>query len=233
MMKHVDTDVVAPLTEELFSAASLRRNAHYFVIGCKRHSALAGAPNLSSAAKLGPPSTRPSRLMVEPFLAVANFLLPHSTAASSRPLLALNTLIPRLSLSLASFQADMSRAHTSNGKRKGKAALGDDHHALFLEHSDWLHVSQRKSSVLIYGQFHADISFLSLIQTAPFTALAAFGPRATVHTPPRPAPSLSPRPQGTLHLASGKAKMYGISAAKHGQCGTATPARPTTYHLPP
>jgi hypothetical protein len=229
-MKHVDTDVIAPLTDELLSAASLRRDEHYFVIGCQRHSALAGTPTCPARPSWVPP--RPSRLMVEPFLAVANFLLPHSTAASSRPLLALNTLIPRLSLSLASFQADMSRAHSSTGKRKGKAALGDDHHALF-EHSDWLHVSQRKSSVLIYGQFHADISFLSSIQTAPFTALAAFGPRATVHTPLRPAPSLSPRPQSTLHPASGKANMYGISAAKHRQCGTATLARPTTYHLPP
>ncbi len=84
--------------------------------------------------------------MVEPFLAIANFLLPQSTA-SSRPLLALNTLMPRLSLSLTSFQTDMSRVHSSNGKRKGKAVLGDDH-ALF-EHSDWLHIAQRKYSLLI------------------------------------------------------------------------------------
>jgi hypothetical protein len=172
--------------------------------------------------------------MVEPFLAVANFLLPQSTAASSRPLLALNTLIPRLSLSSASFQTDMSRAHSSNGKRKGKAALGDDHLASF-ERSDWLHISQRKSSLLMYGQFHADVSFVSSIQTAPFTALAAFGPRATVHTPLCPAPSLSPRPQSTLHPASGKAKTYGISAAKLRRYGTARMARPTTTtcHLPP
>jgi hypothetical protein len=98
-------------------------------------------------------------LMVEPLLAIANFLLPQSTVASSRPLLALNILMPRRSLSSASFQADMSRAHSSNGKRKGKAALGDDHQALF-EHSDWLHIAHRKSSLLICGQFHADISFL-------------------------------------------------------------------------
>ncbi|KAI0276291.1 hypothetical protein BGY98DRAFT_935123, partial [Russula aff. rugulosa BPL654] len=41
----------------------------------------------------------------------------------------------------------MSRAHSSssnsNGKRKGKAALGNDH-ALF-EHSDWLHIAQHRS----------------------------------------------------------------------------------------
>jgi len=170
--------------------------------------------------------------MVEPFLAIANFLLPQSTAASSRPLLALNILMSRLSLSLASFQPDMSRAHSSNGKRKGKAALGDDHHHhASFEHSDWLH---RKSSLLIYGQFHADtFIFVSSIQTAPFTALAAFGLRPTEHIPLRPTPSLSPRPQSTLHLASGKAKMYGISAAKHRRRGTAALARPTSYHLPP
>ena len=172
--------------------------------------------------------------MVEPFLAIANFLLPQSTA-SSRPLLTLNTLMPRVSLSLASFQADMSRAH---GKRKGKAAaaLGSDH-ALF-DHSDWLHIAQRESS-LSNGQFHADIIvsfvFMSSIQTAPFTALAAFGPRptATVHIPLCPIPPLSPRPQNTLLPASGKAKMYGISAAKHSRYGTATLARLNTYRLPP
>jgi hypothetical protein len=171
--------------------------------------------------------------MLEPFLAIANFLLPHSTA-SSRPLFAQNSLIPRLSLSLASFQTDMSRVHTSSkGKRKGKAALGDDH-ALF-EHSDWLHIAQRKSSLLICGQFHADIHIIYATsnQTAPFTALAAFGPRATVHIPHSPTPPLSPRPQNSLHPASGKAEMYGISAAKHRRYGTATLARPTTYHLPP
>ena len=171
-------------------------------------------------------------MVVEPFLVIANFLLPQSTA-SSRPLRALNALMPRLSLSLSSFQTDMSHAHRSNGKRKGKASLGDDHVYALFEHSDWLHIAKRKSSLLIYGQFHADISFLSSIQTAPFTALAAFGPRATVHIPLRPTPSIFPRPQSTLHPSVGKAKMYDISATKHRRYGTATLARPTTCHLPP
>jgi|SRR6266403_2380262 len=154
--------------------------------------------------------------MVGPLLAIANFLLPQSTA-SSRPLLALNALLPRLFLSLASFQTDMSRVHSSAGKRKakgkGKAAIGDDH-ALF-EHSDWLHIAQRKSSSPHLRPVPRRHQFLSSIQTAPFTALAAFGPRATVHTPLRLAPSLSPPPQSTVHPASGKAKVYGISPAEH------------------
>jgi hypothetical protein len=176
--------------------------------------------------------------MVEPFLAIANFLLPQSTA-SSRPLLAINSLIPRLSLSLvASFQTDtMSRAHStssnSNGKRKGKAALGNDH-ALF-EHSDWLHIAQRKFvvSYLTVSSTPTPTYMSCDFQTAPFTALAAFGPRATVRIPLRPTPPLFPRPQNTLHPASGKAKTYGISAAKLRRYGTATRARPTTYHRPP
>ncbi len=145
--------------------------------------------------------------MVEPFLAIANFLLPQSTA-SARPLLALNTLVPRLFLSYASFQIDMSRAQSSTAKRKGKgkAPLGDDH-ALF-EYSDWLHIAQRKSSLLIYGQSHSDISFVSSIQTTPFTALAALGPRATIHTPLCPPAPLSPPPQDTVHIASSTASPH-------------------------
>ena len=168
--------------------------------------------------------------MVESFLAIANFLLPQSVA-SSRPLLGFNTVIFRLSLSLTSFQTDKSRAYSSNGKRKeGRADIGDDH---AFEHSDWSHIAQRKSSLLIYGQFHAEILFLSSIQTAPFTALAAFGSRPTVYIPPCPTPPLYPRSQSTLYPVPGKAKVYDISAAKHRRFGTATLARPNTYLIPP
>ena len=172
--------------------------------------------------------------MVEPFLAVANFLLPQSTAASSRPLLALNTLMPRLSLSLASFQSDMSRAHSSNGKRKkGKAARGDDHHHALFEHSDWLHISQRESSLLIYGQFHADISSCVIdSDRSVHRTSGLWSSRYRTH-PTSPNTIIVPRPQSTRRPASGKAKMYGISAAKYRRCGTGTQARPTTYHLPP
>ena len=85
-------------------------------------------------------------------LTIAIFLLPQSTP-SSRSLLALHSLIPRLFFS----QSDMSHAHRSKGKGKGKAALGDDHG--LYENSDWLHIAHRKSSRLICGQFHPDISF--------------------------------------------------------------------------
>jgi hypothetical protein len=57
MMKHVDTDVVALLTELL----SAKRDEHYFVIRWwwNGHSesevGTCRSPNLSSAAKLGPP----------------------------------------------------------------------------------------------------------------------------------------------------------------------------------
>jgi hypothetical protein len=94
--------------------------------------------------------------MVEPFLAIANFLLPQST--SPRSLLVLHSLMPRLFFS----QPDISHAPVSKGKGKGKAALGDDHHGLY-ENTDWLHIAHRKSSWLIYGQFHSDISFVSSI----------------------------------------------------------------------
>ena len=90
--------------------------------------------------------------MVEPFLAV---LLPQSTSPS-RPLLALHSLASRLFLFFASSQTDMSRV---NGKGKEKAALGNDHG--LHGHSDWSHIAHRKSSCLIYGQFHSDVSSVS------------------------------------------------------------------------
>lgn len=85
-------------------------------------------------------------------LAIANFLLPQSTP-SSRSLFAFHSLIPRLFF----FQTDMSHAQGSKGKGKEKAALGDDHG--LYENSDWLYMAYRKSSRLIYGQVHSDISF--------------------------------------------------------------------------
>ena len=87
------------------------------------------------------PPSHAAQLMVEHFLAVANFLLPQSTS-SSRSLLALHTLMPRLLSSSASSQPDLSRVQHSKGK--GKAVLGDDHGS--FERSDWLHIAHRKSS---------------------------------------------------------------------------------------
>ncbi|KAI0307047.1 hypothetical protein B0F90DRAFT_511854 [Multifurca ochricompacta] len=79
--------------------------------------------------------------MVEPFLAAANFLLPHSTSPS-RSLLALRTLMPRLLLHLSSSsQPHISHAHGSKGK--GKAVLGDDND--LFEYSDWLYTAHRPS----------------------------------------------------------------------------------------
>lgn len=150
-------------------------------------------------------------------LMVLAVLLPQSTS-SSRPLLALHSLASRL---FFSSQSDMSRA---NDKGKEKAARGNDHG--LHEHSDWPHIAHRKSLCLIYGQFHSDVSSF---QPAPSTALAAFGPRATVRVPPCPTVPLSRRRKDTVHLASGKAKMYGISVAGHRRCGTVTLAR---CHLP-
>ncbi|KAI9513271.1 hypothetical protein F5148DRAFT_1278997 [Russula earlei] len=83
--------------------------------------------------------------MVEPILAIANFLLPQSSS-SSRSIRALHTIMPRLLSYLASSQPDRSHAQISREKGKGKAALGDDHdHALF-ESSNWLHIAHRESS---------------------------------------------------------------------------------------
>ncbi|KAI0303962.1 hypothetical protein BC826DRAFT_1100890 [Russula brevipes] len=83
--------------------------------------------------------------MVEPFLALANFLLPQSTS-SSRSLFALQALMSRLLLHTPS-RPDFSQAQTSKGK--GKAVLGDDH-SLF-ERSDWLHIAHHRPLLRISG----------------------------------------------------------------------------------
>ncbi|KAH9179566.1 hypothetical protein EDB89DRAFT_1877415 [Lactarius sanguifluus] len=85
-------------------------------------------------------------MTLEPFLAAANFLLPNSTLSSTRSLLALTTLMPRLFT-----HADISLAKHSKGigkeKGKGKAVLGDDHDS--FEHSDWLHAPHRHPSLRV------------------------------------------------------------------------------------
>lgn len=87
------------------------------------------------------PPSHAAQLMVEYFLAIANSLLPQSTS-SSRSFLALHTLMPRLRLSSASPQPDLSRVQHSNGK--GKAVLGDDHGS--FERPDWLHIAHHEPS---------------------------------------------------------------------------------------
>ena len=74
-------------------------------------------------------------MTIEPFLAAANLFLP---PPSSRSLLALTTLMPRL----ISHSKGVGK-----GKGKGKAVLGDDHDS--FEHSDWLHAPHRMLSYLI------------------------------------------------------------------------------------
>lgn len=81
-------------------------------------------------------------MTLEPLLAVANFLLPHSTLPSSRSLLTLATLMPRLF-----SHADISKG-IGKEKGKGKAVLGDDNET--FEHSDWLHAPHCMLSYLIY-----------------------------------------------------------------------------------
>ncbi|KAI9467140.1 hypothetical protein BJY52DRAFT_1219923 [Lactarius psammicola] len=75
-------------------------------------------------------------MTIEPFLAAANFLLPHSSLSSTRSLLALTTLMPRL-FSHADISLSKHSKGIGKGKGKGKAVLGDDHDS--FEHSDWLH----------------------------------------------------------------------------------------------
>jgi len=81
-------------------------------------------------------------MTLEPLLAAANFLLPHSALPSSRSLLALTTLMPRLF-----SHADISKG-IGKEKGKGKAVLGDENDT--FEHSDWLHAPHRMLSYLIY-----------------------------------------------------------------------------------
>ncbi|KAH9965808.1 hypothetical protein BC827DRAFT_1264898 [Russula dissimulans] len=78
--------------------------------------------------------------MVEPFLTIANFLLPQSSS-SSRSLLAFHALMPRPLFSFAASHPDIS--HAQRSKRKGKAVLGDDHAS--FERSDWLHIAHHRS----------------------------------------------------------------------------------------
>ena len=120
---------VSPYAHNLFSY-------HYM------HGLINPPPSRLSSFRVSGPETRsrpPScaaQLMVEHFLAVANFLLPQSTS-SSRSLLALHILMPRLLLSSALSQPDLSRVQYPKGK--GKVVLGDSHGS--FERSDWLHLS--------------------------------------------------------------------------------------------
>ena len=81
-------------------------------------------------------------MTLEPLLAAANFLLPFSALPSSRSLLALATLMPKLF-----SHADISKG-IGKEKGKGKAVLGDDNDT--FEHSDWLPAPHRMLSYLIY-----------------------------------------------------------------------------------
>jgi hypothetical protein len=169
--------------------------------------------------------------MVEYFLALAaNFLLPQSTS-SSRSLLAIH--IPRLLLSPASYQHEMSRAQCSKGKRKGKAVVLGDDHGLF-EHSDWLHIAHRTSSQFMHRKLDPDVSLTPPNQTVHFPALPPLGHR---HTLPAPLFSTAPLSRGRrdmIRTASRNAEMYGTSPSMPTQYDTATLARPNQrYYLPP
>lgn len=135
-------------------------------------------------------------MTLEPFLAAANFLLPHSSLSSSRSLLALTTLMPRL-FSHADISLSKHSKGIGKGKGKGKAVLGDDHDS--FEHSDWLHAPHRMLSCLIYHCIDTDIIICATNNSDP-PSLRIISPRFPQH---RTRPTLSDANHSARHGLSG------------------------------
>lgn len=155
-------------------------------------------------------------MTLEPLLAAANFLLPHSTPSSSRSLLALTSLMPRLF------------SHGDISKGKGKAVLGDEHDT--LEYPDWLHAPHRMLSYLIYRSRCIDtvIFVPPTIQIHLLSALIALGSPDIVHDPSY----LTSTRQDTVCPASGNANTRALSPVRRKRPNTPTLARPIMRPLP-
>lgn len=157
-------------------------------------------------------------MTLEPILAAANFLLPHSTPSSSRSLLTLTPLMPRLF------------SHGNISKGKGKAVLGDEHDT--FEHPDWLHAPHRMLSYLIYRCRCIDTDVVIFvpptIQIHLLSALIALGSPDIVHDPFY----LTSTRQDTVCPASGNANTRALSLVRRKRPNTPTPARPIMRPLP-